>query len=133
MKGPTSAVRFSEAQKLLDYGFNTFEYKELSKKGDFFNSINVSKGISSKVNTGFENDTGLLVKKGESGNIDAKVSIPHTISAPVKLNQKIGEVEYYIGDKKIATTNIVAQNDVKNLNFGNMTAKVLENWFTLFR
>lgn len=32
MKAPTSAIRFSEAKKLLDYGFNTYEYKELGKE-----------------------------------------------------------------------------------------------------
>ena len=34
MKAPTTKIRFSEAQKLLDYGFNTYEYKELAKKGE---------------------------------------------------------------------------------------------------
>ena len=32
MKAPTTKLRFSEAQKLLDYGFNNYSYKELAKK-----------------------------------------------------------------------------------------------------
>lgn len=32
MKGPTGAIRFSEAQKLLDYGFSNYQYKELAGK-----------------------------------------------------------------------------------------------------
>lgn len=32
MKAPSTKVRFAEAQKLLDYGFNSFSFKELGKK-----------------------------------------------------------------------------------------------------
>lgn len=45
MRGETSDIRFSEAQKLLDYGFSNFEYIELSKKDDIIKTINVDKGI----------------------------------------------------------------------------------------
>ena len=34
MKAPSTKVRFAEAQKLLDYGFNTYEYKEFAKKDE---------------------------------------------------------------------------------------------------
>ena len=32
MKAPTTKVRFGEAQKLLDYGFKNFSYKEFGKR-----------------------------------------------------------------------------------------------------
>ena len=48
MKGETSNIRFSEAQKLLDYGFSNFEYVECSKKDDIIKTINVDKGIFRK-------------------------------------------------------------------------------------
>ena len=48
MRGETSAIRFSEAQKLLDYGFSNYEYIECSKKDDILKTINVDKGILRK-------------------------------------------------------------------------------------
>jgi D-alanyl-D-alanine carboxypeptidase (penicillin-binding protein 5/6) len=37
MKAPTTAIRFSDATKLLDYGFNNYSYCELGKKDDIVN------------------------------------------------------------------------------------------------
>ena len=34
MKAPTTKIRFEEAAKLLDYGFNTFSFKEFGKEDD---------------------------------------------------------------------------------------------------
>ena len=34
MKAPTSAARFENARKLLDYGFKNYEYKQFGKRGE---------------------------------------------------------------------------------------------------
>lgn len=133
MRGETSAIRFSEAQKLLDYGFNNYEYIEFSKKDDIVKSINVDKGITSKVNAIFEENSGCLIKKGESSNVTTNISLPDSLSAPVQTGQKLGEVTYSIDGKIIATTNIIAKESVKNLGFINMISRIIEKWFTLFR
>lgn len=55
------------------------------------------------------------------------------LSAPIKKGQKLGEVTYSIDNEIISNVNIVAKEDVKKLNLVNMFARVVENWFTLFR
>ena len=44
MKAPSSKIRFENATKLLDYGFNTFSYKEFGKKDDVVRTVTVNKG-----------------------------------------------------------------------------------------
>ena len=39
MKAPSTKIRFEEAQKLLDYGFNTFSFKQFGKKGDVVKAV----------------------------------------------------------------------------------------------
>lgn len=39
MRAPTAKIRFKEAKLLLDYGFNTYEYKKLQIKAIFFNLL----------------------------------------------------------------------------------------------
>ena len=133
MRGETSAIRFSEAQKLLDYGFSKFQYVECSKKGDILKTINVDKGILGSVDAVFEENSGALLPKGKSQNITSNISIPDSISAPISKGQKLGEVTYSLDNTIVATVNIVAKEDVKKLNFINMSARLFENWFTLFR
>ena len=133
MKGSSSSIRFSEAQKLLDYGFNNFEYIEFSKKGDILKSINVDKGIVSKLDAIFEEDSGCLVKKGDAKNITTTISIHDTISAPIYKGEKLGEITYLIDGNIIAFTNIIAKEDVKKLTFVNMCSRTIEGWFKLLR
>ncbi len=133
MHGETSAIRFSEAQKLLDYGFSNFEYVEFSKKDEVLKSINVDKGVFSTVDAIFEQDSGCLIKKGESNKITTNISIPDTINSPVTKGQKLGEVTYTIDANVVASTNIIAKGNVKKLNLGNMCARIVEGWFTLLR
>lgn len=133
MKGETSAIRFEEAQKLLDYGFSNFEYVECSKKGDVIKKVNVDKGILASVDAILESDSGCLIQKGKSKNISTNIILNDNISAPITAGQRLGEISYYIDGEIISTVNIVAKEDVKKLSIVNMSARVIENWFTLFR
>ncbi len=133
MKGETSAIRFSEAQKLLDYGFSNFEYVDCSKKDDVVRTINVDKGINSTVDAILESDSGCLIPKGKSKTISTNIVLDDTVSAPVISGQKLGEVVYSIDNEEISRVNIVAKQDVKKLNLVNMSVRTIENWFTLLR
>lgn len=99
MKADTSKTRFSEATKLLDYGFSKFEYIKYSNKGDIAQNIPVEKGISENVNVVFSKDAGTLIPKGQSSNITTTVNVPNKIQAPIEEGQVLGSVTYSIGDE----------------------------------
>ena len=56
MRGETSAIRFEETKKLLDYGFSNFEYLQYGHKGDVAKSVLVNKGTINNVEVVFESD-----------------------------------------------------------------------------
>lgn len=43
LKAPTPAIRFSNAQKLLDYGFSNYSVTSFGKKGDVIKSVEIKK------------------------------------------------------------------------------------------
>ncbi len=94
MKAPSTKVRFMEAQKLLDYGFNTFSFKEFGKKGDVVKNILVNKGIISNVDAVYEQNAGTLIEKGNDKNIEQNLTLEENISAPISAGQKLGEVTF---------------------------------------
>ena len=94
MKAPSTKVRFMEAQKLLDYGFNTFSFKEFGKKGDIVKNILVNKGIVSNVDAIYEQNAGTLIEKGNDKNIEQNLTLEENISAPISAGQKFGEVTF---------------------------------------
>lgn len=133
MKGPTSQKRFDEAEKLLDYGFNTFEYKEFATKGDKLKNIDVSKGIYPTVEGIFENNVGVLIQKGQSSQVTQTVTLEENISAPIVEGQKLGEVTYSVGDEKLLSINIVAKDEVKKMNVFTMLIKIYSKWGNMLR
>lgn len=133
MRGQTSAIRFSEAQKLLDYGFSTYAYKQFGNKDDVVKSINVEKGIESTVNVVYEKDAGSLIKKGREKDVTQTIDMEETISAPVYKGQKIGEAIFTLDNEEIGRVNLVAQNDVKKTGIVNMVSHIYALWFNVLR
>ena len=133
MKAPTSPIRFAEAQKLLDYGFNNFEYKKLANKNDLIKEISVDKGIENSVNAILENDSGVLIQKGQNKDIVQSVQLTDSVNAPVSVGQVLGNVTYSLNGNEIGKVNIVAEKSVgKNTAF-NMIEHVFFNWLSLLR
>ena len=133
MKAPTTKIRFTEAQKLLDYGFSNYQYKDLATRGTVLKEADVTKGVTSKVNLVLESDVGLLLKKGEDKNIEQTINLEGNISAPVAQGQKVGEIVYTLNGVEVGRTNIVAESSVEKKTFFTLAAYVYRNWFTMLR
>ncbi len=133
MKAPTTKIRFAEAQKLLDYGFSNYQYKELGTKGTVINEANVTKGVNSTVNLVLESDVGTLLKKGEDKNIEQAVNIDENLVAPLYEGQKVGEIIYKLDGKEIGKSNIVCERTVEKKTFFSIASYVYKNCFSLFR
>lgn len=133
MKAPTTKIRFSESQKLLDYGFSNYQYKDLATRGTVLKEADVTKGVTSKVNLVVESDVGLLLKKGEDKNIEQTINLEENISAPVAQGQKVGEIVYTLNGVEVGRTNIVAESSVEKKTFFTLAAYVYRNWFTMLR
>lgn len=133
MKAPTTKIRFSEAQRLLDYGFNNYEYKSLAKKGECLKNVDVTKGIKESTDAIIQNETGILIKKGQDKEIQQTIQMEEKLVAPISENQKIGEIIYSLDGKKIARTNIIAKEKIDKKTFSNILSYLYKNWFCLLR
>ncbi len=133
MKAPTSTIRFNEAKKLLDYGFNNYNYKEFAKEGNTVENIPVFKGIQKNLELIYEKDVGCLIKKGEEKNIIQNVHIERNAYAPIEQGQKFGEITYSLNGNTLSTVNIVAKDKIDKISTLNMIVFVYNNWFNLSR
>lgn len=133
MKAPTTKVRFSEATKLLDYGFSTYSYGEFGKKDDVIKQISVAKGTKNEVNAILENSCGALTKKGEEKNLVQNVNLADSVQAPVSKGQVLGEVTYSLNDEVVGRSNIVAESDVSSMSLWSITGQLFQTWYQLIR
>ena len=133
MKAPSTKVRFSEAQKLLDYGFNNFSYQSFGKTGDLIQTISIDKGVQATIPVVLENDAGILLAKGSEKNIEQTVTIDENISAPISSGQKVGEISFSLDGEILTTVNLVSQVAVNKMDIATMSTKVFSTWFNLLR
>lgn len=133
MKAPSTKVRFAEAQKLLDYGFNTFSFKQFGKKDEVVKAVNVTKGVRSNVDAILAGNSGTLIEKGKDKKIEQNLTLDENVSAPITAGQKLGEVSFSLDGQTLSTVDIVAKNDVEKLNLFTMSKKVIYSWIDLLR
>ena len=133
MKAPSTKVRFSEAQKLLDYGFSNYSYSSFAKKNSTLTSLTVTKGVENSVDAVFFEDSGALLAKGQDKNIEQVISLPEVVDAPIEIGQKLGEIKYVLDGETIFITSLVSNKEVKKISLSNMAEFVFFSWFRLLR
>jgi D-alanyl-D-alanine carboxypeptidase (penicillin-binding protein 5/6) len=133
MKAPSTKVRFAEAQKLLDYGFNTFSFQQFGKKGDIVQNISIDKGSTHSLDLVLEKDAGTLIEKGKSKEIEQTIQIDENISAPIDAGQKLGELKFTLNGEVLSIVNIVSKQSIDKLNLFTMSKKIYYKWIDLLR
>lgn len=133
LKAPTPAIRFSNAQKLLDYGFSNYTVTSFGKKGDVIKSVEIKKGTTSSIDAILENDADVLMSNGSSKDITQEIKLDDTFTAPILEGQKLGEVEFSINGNVVSTVNLVANKSSDKLSFGSIIKFVMNKWFNMLR
>lgn len=133
MKAPTSAIRFSNATSLLDYGFSNYSYKSFGNQGEVVKSVTVTKGVEQEVNAVYETSPSFLIKKGEESGITYEMSLDDSVQAPISQGQLLGTITYSLNGSKLGTVSLVAESSVNKINLLTMTKSVFKDWFTLLR
>lgn len=133
MKAPSTKVRFAEAQKLLDYGFNTYSFKQFAKKQEVAQTVTVDKGVKQTIEIVFEEDAGVLLEKGKDKEVEQTITLDDNIKAPITAGQKVGEATYSLDGKLLTTVNLVAKESVEKINLFTMTKEIVYKWIDLLR
>lgn len=124
-------ARFKETKKVLDYGFDNFEVKEVQAAGaavEGFDKIEVKKGKAKTASLVTDKAITFVVPKGSSGKnitFEAKLDSAN-ITGPVAKGTKVGAVTY--------TYKIEGMKDAQTETVNLVTAEEVEKagWFSLF-
>lgn len=133
MKAPSTKIRFAEAQKLLDYGFNKFSFKSFGNKNDVIQSAIINKGVKKNIDVILEDNAGTLIEKGKESQVSQSIEINSNIEAPIKKGAKLGQVTFSLDGNELASVNLIASTDVNKINLFTMSKKVIYSWIDLLR
>ncbi len=117
---PSGKQRFTDASKLLDFGFANFAMYTPKAPDEAFTEIPVTNGMNDNVKTSTNVDGSFLIKKGHDKDISYEISLPESVSAPVVKGDKLGEIIYKKDNKNIGTYPITAETESKQITFGDI-------------
>lgn len=120
----TGKERFTDASKLLDYGFANFAMYTPTIPEGACAEVQINGGMKPSLKTTVDVSTPFLISKGSDGSVEAKVQLEQTFDAPVAKGQTLGNVVYYVDGKEAASYPIKAENTVEKISFFGVLEKL---------
>jgi len=117
MAAPDYKIRFSEAQKLLEYGFSqcSFYMDEAKIEQEV---IPIIGAIKKEVKIEPEGTFTYLNTTGEdTAGITKQVNLPQQVEAPARKREKTGEIGYYLNGNKIGSVALIFAEEIERAGY----------------
>ena len=108
----SDSARAIESQKLLNYGFQSYDTVRLYEKNQPVATLQVWKGSANLVKAGFASDLYLTLPKGEAEKLKASVESMQPLLAPIGVGQRVGTIKLMLDGKPYRELPVVALEDV---------------------
>lgn len=127
MAAPDNKSRFSEAIKLLDYGYANYAVVSGAKKGDSAGEIPVSKGEHETVLLEVSEDINAMIQKGGS-EPEIVYELTESLQAPIEKGVKAGEAVYMLDGQVIAKADVITSEAVERASLPTVAERLLKSW-----
>jgi serine-type D-Ala-D-Ala carboxypeptidase (penicillin-binding protein 5/6) len=125
----SDAARASEAQKLLNWGFQAFDTVQLYQSGKQVTTLRVWKGAAPEVPAGFLADRYLTLPKGKADKLQVTMQAEEPLVAPVARAQRVGTVKVSLEGKQMAEFPMIALEEVQPASFFGRAWDTVRLWF----
>ena len=126
----SDSARAAESQKLLNWGFQTFDTVSLYQSGKPVTTLRVWKGASRDVNAGFVADRYLTLPKGKADKLALTLESKEPLLAPVLSGQPVGVVKVALEGQQVAEFPMIALEEVPLANLWGRAVDTVKLWFT---
>lgn len=118
MKAPDSKTRFSEAAKLLEYGYSISRVYE-DVHPEELEDVSVLGGIKNKLKVAFEGPfTYLDINGNDLSSITQSIQWNDKIKAPIKVGDVVGKAVYELNGSVIGECPIISMESVDRAGYG---------------
>lgn len=125
----SDSARASESQKLLNWGYISYDSVTLYAKDQAVATLRAWKGAQSEVKAGFANDLSIAVPKSYADKVKSDFVAEPRLIAPIEVGQKLGVLKVSIDGKVYGEYPVVA---LENVPLGNIFIRILDTirlWF----
>jgi D-alanyl-D-alanine carboxypeptidase (penicillin-binding protein 5/6) len=126
----SDAIRTNESQKLLNFGFQSFDTIELYAQDKPVSTLKVWKGTANDVAAGFTAGRYLTLPKGGADRLKLTMVADEPLIAPVVKGQRVGSVKVVLDGRPLADFPLFALTDVPAANFFGRAYDSVRLWWT---
>jgi len=123
-------ARIAASRKLLNYGFRFFETSLIHKANTEITNLRIWKGEEQQLSLGINKDLYITTPKGLLRKIKNNIKVEAMIEAPVVEGKSFGQVNIMLGEKQLATQELLALSTIKE---GGIWRKLIDNIQLMFQ
>ncbi len=126
----SDSARASESQKLLNWGFISYDNVTPYAKGQAVASLRAWKGAQKEVKAGFADDLSIAIPKGYADKVKTEFVGAERLIAPIEAGQKLGTLKVTVDDKVYGEYPVIA---LESVPLGNIFIRILDTirlWFS---
>lgn len=125
----SDAARASEAQKLLNYGFQFYDTVQLYQNGAQVSVLKVWKGAANTVSAGFVADQYVTLPKGQAQQLKLTLEAVEPLVAPITRGQRVGLVKVTLDTRPVVEYPLLALADVPLASLFGRAWDTIRLWF----
>jgi D-alanyl-D-alanine carboxypeptidase (penicillin-binding protein 5/6) len=108
----SDGARVQESEKLLNYGFQSFDSVRLYAKGQTVSTLRVWKGAAAALKAGLAADLYLVLPRGDAPKLKAELVSEQPLIAPIGAGEKVGTVRVSLAGRALGEYPVVALETV---------------------
>ena len=113
----SDSVRTMESQRLLNYGFLSYDTVRVFRKKQKVTTIKLWKGQQKTLRAGFNHDLYFSLPKGQASKLKATMEYKQPVIAPIKAGQKVGVVKFIFDGKQMGKYPLIALESIEKSGF----------------
>jgi D-alanyl-D-alanine carboxypeptidase (penicillin-binding protein 5/6) len=122
-------VRAQESQKLLNFGFQSYDGARLYEKGQTVSTVPVWKGSARVLKAGVAADLSVSIPKGMTDKLKADLVSQQPLLAPISVGQRVGTIRVMLESKQIGEYPVVALENIAVAGIFGRTWDTVRLWF----
>jgi len=123
-----STARFAESGNMMSHVFASYENKLIVDKTQSLGTIRVKGATQDKIDVFAKQSIYDLVKKGQPDAITVNIELDKTARAPFKRDHAVGKIIVTQDGNVTREIDIVTNQDIKSMNYGDSVKKVTRNF-----
>lgn len=128
---PRSHLR--ESMKLMDWGYANYSALPVVDRNAVVDRIKINKGNEKEMQLLASEDLTLLIGKGQNKNIQKKIIVEPSLTAPITAGQKCGELIVLKDGKEIGKVDLIAEKSVPKAGYFKLFHDLMANLFSITR